>query len=587
MSRRRNGTGRPRTLVLVLAVAGCGGNVTVSRGFASREVLPLRDPTVALAYVTDVEGQDPTLIYSSQSKDAGASTSWSLNLATGAVHDVGLDPPSSGTTPGAIAPYICSTNDLLSDGTATVEVTETATGAKFDINGVAAFNGCVRDDGTFSVFRRDSATGHLVLWAGPFDELVPVALPFDVLRVAFYRADAAGQPSTSVVVGAAPTQSSAAGIYTIDLVANTATEVVPPTPASVAWASGAPQAGSLEPAGVAPDVDIFPFHGHYLYCRLMSDGGTVQFAGPFSSGPASELALFQASASGTSNVSSIVQISPSDDVVGPRVFPQMIGWQVDGVGGAARQLVVWDETGSQVTVCPSAPDALQTGVLSQDGSHVLFRAFQLGAQLTTAPLQLMTLAAGQPGTCVALQNDNVLWADFSGDGSTIAWLLVTGPGLASQLWISNSDGSDPKMVLSGQLFAAGFVRGTTHLELSYAGDLVWLDVRDPSHFSYVAERLFGYATAIGGSWFVAGYDDSTQDASGTLGVVNLDSGKKLPISPAVAQFVVSTQVTVVDGGTPFDGVATGVYHVVYLVRGRNPSSQDGIWVATVRAADLQ
>ena len=31
---------------------------------------------------------------------------------------------------------------------------------------------------------------------------------------------------------------------------------------------------------------------HYIYPRTMSDGGTTMFAGPFPSGPASELALF-------------------------------------------------------------------------------------------------------------------------------------------------------------------------------------------------------------------------------------------------------------------------------------------------------
>jgi hypothetical protein len=32
---------------------------------------------------------------------------------------------------------------------------------------------------------------------------------------------------------------------------------------------------------------------------------------------------------------------------------------------------------------------------------------------------------------------------------------------------------------------------------------------------------------------------------------------------------------------------TGVLTVVYVVRGRNPSPQDGIWSATIMTADLQ
>jgi len=217
---------------------------------------------------------------------------------------------------------------------------------------------------------------------------------------------------------------------------------------------------------------------------------------------------------------------------------------------------------------------------------VLFRALQLGGQIAFAPLQLLSLAPGEPHTCIQLDKDGaVTWADFSGDASTIAWISKPDLGLDSQLWTANGDGTDPKMILSGQL-AARFITGTAHLEMSYGGDLVWLDVRNPNQFSYVAEKLFGYPGNVGGAWFVAGYDYSTQDASGVLGAVELDSGRKLPISPAVKQYEVAPQVMPDDSAT-FGQVATGLYHVIYLVRGRNPSSQDGIWVATVQAADLQ
>ncbi len=488
--------------------------------------------------------------------------------------------------PPGTARYLCGENAVFPDGTATLEITDTTTNAKVDVDRVTTFVGCVRDDGSFAVFRRDPATGHQVLWKGPYQQTEPVALPLDVLHVVA-TTYAAGHIWTAIAFGASPAQPSAGGLYTIDLTSGAVAEAIPAIPASAAWAPGAPQAGSLQATSVTEDVGIYLFYGRYIYARKMSDGGSTLFVGPFSSGGASELALFQLSASGTGTVGRPVTVDIPDDVAGPQLRPRIIGWQVDGTGGAPSQLVVWDGAASQVTVCPSSPGAVESGVISPDGAHLLFRPLQLSGQMTSfTPLQVLDLEPGVPHTCTALKEGAVVWADFSGDGSTIAWIERTQVGLDSDLWTANSDGSDAKMILSGPLFGARFVAGTTHLEMSYGGDLVVLDVRDPTAFSYPAEQLFGDATGIGGSWFVAGYNYSNQDASGLLGVVNLDSAQKLPISPAVNQYLVSPQTAPVDGGTVLDQTATGVYDVVYLVRGRNPSPQDGLWLATVRPADL-
>ncbi|MFL5306428.1 MAG: hypothetical protein ACJ8F1_14520 [Polyangia bacterium] len=585
MGRRGHEFGRRAVLSLVVGLAACGGNVTVTRGFESRQVLSLRDATIQLFSVNDLVGEDSTLSYSTQPEGVPTPTRWALNLATGEVRDIGLDPPaSSGVLPGTPR-YVCGTNDLLPDGTMTVEITDTTTGVATDIKGVTSFGRCVADDGTFAAFRRDSATTRQVLWTGPYQRMAPVSLPFDVQQVVSFETDFARQLSTAYVLGASPAESTGSGLYTIDLPSAVVTEVIPATPGSTAWAAGAPQAGSLQSTSLTNDL-IFQFGGHYVYTRKMSDGGTTLFAGPFSSGPASELALFQLSASGTPAVGATVNVNGPDDVAGPQPRPPLVGVQVTGANGAPSQLLVWDSATSQVTVCPSSRGAFQFGVVSPDGVHALFRPLQLSVVPTFSSLQLLTLDAGQPHTCVSLEDNSVLWADFSGDGSTIAWIDKTEVGDVTNLWTANGDGSDAKMILSGRLLGAGFIDGTSHLELSYDGDLVWLDVRDPSHFSYVAEQLFGQASSIGASWFVAGYNYSNQDASGLLGVLNLDSGQKLPISPAVSQYVVQGQAVRADGGAGFDRMWTGAYDVVYLVRGRNPSAQDGIWLATVRPADL-
>jgi len=572
--------------VLAVAAAGCGGNVTVPRGFGSREVLPIRDPSIALSYLMDVVGQDPTLVYTTQGQDDAAATYWSLDLATGALQNDGnTAPPAGGTTAGT-SRYTCATQDLLPDGTETLEVTDTTTGAKVDIMGVDGFLGCPQDDGSFAVLLAQADTGKPILWTGPYQQLAPVALPIDIFRVALIPQNPQGGPATTVVVfGAPPDQPSSLGLYAIDLTTNTLAEVVPPAPASAAWAAGAPQVGALDSSGVSPDVDVMAFNGHYLYGRVMSDGGTTLFAGPFPSGPASELALFQIGTDPAAVLPPAMQVAPPDDAADRLPAPQMISWQLDGADDDHSHLLVWDDANAQVTLCPSVKGAFESGVLSPDGSRVLFTVLQLSGQPLWAPVQLMTLTPGEPPTCVELNGGTASWGDFSGDASTIAWIAKTHVGVDSELWIANGDGSDPKMILTGEV-AARFITGTAHLEMAYGGDLVWLDVHDPSHFSYVAEQLFGYPTNVGGPWFVAGYNYSTQDASGLLGAVDLDNGNKLAISPAVAQYLVVPQLMPADGVT-FGQRRTGVYHVAYLVRGRNPSPQDGIWVATLQAADLQ
>lgn len=582
MGRRGHAFGRHAALWLSFGLVACGGNVPVTRGFESRQVLSVRDSTLQLFYGRDVVGDDPVLVYTTRADDAPVPVHWSLDLATGEQRNLDLDPPpTTGSVPGAR--YVCGASDMLPDGTMTVQITDTTTTSTTEIKGVTSFAGCVRDDGTMALFRRDSATTRQILWTGPFQNMAPVTLPFDIQQVVSYGVDSAGQIMTAMALGASPTETTGAGLYAIDLISPGATEVVAATPTSTAWAAGAPQAGSLQSTSVTADVGIFKFDGHYLYTRKMSDGGTALFAGPFSSGPASELALTRITDSGAAPVFSWVDVNSADDVIGPEAPVRITAFQVGGMNGAPSQLVVWDSATSQVTVCPSSPNAFESGVISPDGLHALFRPLQLTNLATFSPLQLLALDPGQPHSCVELQ-EYAEWGDFSGDGSKIAWITKTQIGEDTDLWTANSDGTGATMILSGPLLAAGFVAGTTHLEMSYQGDLVWLDVANPDHFSYVAEQLFGSAIGVGGSWFVAGYNYSNQDASGLLGVVNLDSGQKLPISPAVSQYLLVPQFGPADDGS--GQKRTGVYDIAYLVRGRNPSPQDGIWLATVRPADL-
>ena len=153
------------------------------------------------------------------------------------------------------------------------------------------------------------------------------------------------------------------------------------------------------------------------------------------------------------------------------------------------------------------------------------------------------------------------------------------------------DGSGAHMIGAGLMQNVHFVvPGDAQLELILNGDLVWLDLHESAvQLHYIAEKVFEEIYDIGiGGWLITGYEYSTQLGTATVGLVNRNTGEKRAISPDVAQFMVLADRTGPDGGLFPDSTTTvSALTVVYVVRGRNPSPQDGIWSAKITTADLQ
>jgi len=321
-------------------LAGCGGNEKVSRGFGSRQALQLRDSTIRFVDVVDVAGQAPCLDYRTQDDD-GAMTAWSLDLMTGALLSA-CTSPSSGPPPTA-SRYSCSMASPASDGTSTLQITDGTTGLQTDVDGVVSYAGCPGDDGALSIFRHDPDGNGLILWSGPYQQLAVVPVPIQVQTVVRFRASTtaaadAGAPTTPdvIVAGSVRGEPGAVGIYSIDVGSGSVTGIVPAVVTSAAWASGAPQAGSLASGTVSQGLGIYRFNGHYIYGRTMSDGGTTLFAGPFKGGPATELALFQVSPAELGNRLGLgLRVSPPDDAVGAvsRFVPAIASWELDDPSG--------------------------------------------------------------------------------------------------------------------------------------------------------------------------------------------------------------------------------------------------------------
>ena len=518
--------------------------------------------------------------YETQAPGAQARSYWSLDLTTGNAQDLGTTFPDSFTLP--TGPYLCGFLPDGGAGTGTLEVYDIRSGVQTTIGGVVAYAGCPQEDRTLLVFRADPTTGHPILWAGSFDALEPIDLSLDVEAVGSWLFDSSNAPTGVLVAGAMAAQPDAFGLYTITLDSYGISEDVPPTPASTAWATGAAPVGSLQSTSLATGTAqaIRSVGDHFVYSRTMSDGGTTMFVGPLSSGPASELALFQANAAVVSASNVPVQTSYYESAV-PTLAP-VVGWSPGSAAGAPNALMIWDEGAQQLLSCPWSAQATAIGTLSPDGAHALFLEPPADAYASPGPAMLLSLGGGQSGggdNCASLASTNVQLGDFSPDSKALYWTVVSGD--QTQLWIAASDGTHPRMVDTAAINFAFFVPDSEKLEMDLGGDLVWVDLQDDPLVQHdVVEQVFGNFADIGGSWLVILYDYSTQDGTGVLGVVNRDTDEKLLVSPDVADFKLVAEPPSSDGG------AGPTYDVVYLMRGRNPSPQDGLWLARVSPADL-
>jgi hypothetical protein len=257
--------------------------------------------------------------------------------------------------------------------------------------------------------------------------------------------------------------------------------------------------------------------------------------------------------------------------------------------------MIWDDAAQAIVACPSSLGAAPSAVLSPDGSRALFADFSwTGASPGAVTLLSLGAAGGGSDSCIALATGGGTGAGFSPDGQALFWTIATGP-VDGEIWAAAGDGSAPRMIGSGAISLVAFLDlpGSQRLEFYLDSDFVWVDLRDdPIVLHDVVQQVFeGYAD-LGNSWLLIGYDYSTQDGTGTLGLVNRDTGATRPISPSVTGFRAAyVRTPADDAGAPEaaapDGGSPALYDVVYAVRGRNPSPQDGIWIARVSAADLQ
>lgn len=547
---------------LLMSFLACSGDHAPARGFGSRQLLATRDPSFQLVGQDD----DDELIASS-SVDGGTLYS-SINFTTGQVESLGPSPTffqapaDAGTTR-----FTCATA-TSSSGDTVLTITDIQSGQSTSIDGFAqSIPPCPSDESQVLVVERIDSAGAVTLWSGPYDRLAQFATDLDIQSVV------SSDSATITVLAARTSAPNALGIYAIDVATLADREVVAPVLGAAAYADGAPQGAALASGSLSKALPVWILGDHFFYARVMASGGSLIFVGPFAGGPAPELALVPVPSQSTF-------ARPAQSVgFGPGMGPAFVD-----TGTTGSVLRYWDDGVRRLVSCDLPPVAVPLiWNATPNGRQLLFGLDRetddtFGA---TGPLLLMSLDLAAQGTaCSLLAKQDVTSSGFSPNGTSMFWVTAPSVGNAT-LWTAADDGTAARMLGAGISIDHVHFLDDARLELTLDQDLVWLDATLPqAPLHDIAEQVFGDSLDFGGSSIITGYELNPQDGNGLLGVVDRDTGLKKPISPSVVSYG-GFAVPTVDGG------AAQQIGIAYVVRGRYPSAQDGLWWATIDVADLR
>jgi hypothetical protein len=549
-----------------MSCLACSGGQAPARGFGSRQLLATRDPSLQLV------GQDDDGLLVSSTVDGGTLYS-SINLTTGQVENLGPSPTFSQAPVDAGATRFTCATATSSSGDTVLTITDAQSGQSTSIDGFAqSIPPCPSDESQVLVVERIDSAGAVTFWSGPYDRLAQVATDLDIQNVVSFDG------ATITVQAARTLAPSALGIYAVDVATLTTREVVAPVLGAAAYADGAPQGAALASESLSKALPVWGLGDHFFYARVMAGGGSLIFVGPFASGPAPELALVPVpSQSAFARPAPIVGLGPSGVFASPGTGPAFVD-----IGTTGNVLRYWDDGARRLISCDLPPVTVPLiWSTTPNGRQILFgvdREADVGA---AGPLLLVSLDRAAQGTaCSLLAKQDVTSSGFSPSGTSMYWVTAPSVGNAT-LWTAAADGTAARMLGAGISIDHVHFLDDARLELTLSQDLVWLDASEPaSPLHYIAEQVFGDSIDFSGGSIITGYEFNEQDGTGELGVVDRDTGRKTPISPSVASYGVFA-LPMVDGGV------TQEIGIAYVVRGRYPSPQDGLWWATIDLADLR
>ncbi len=239
-----------------------------------------------------------------------------------------------------------------------------------------------------------------------------------------------------------------------------------------------------------------------------------------------------------------------------------------------QHLVVWDD--SQIDskrywdLCTGKKDFCPNLV----GPHLLWRPDSQGMATLTDQGQL-TVADFRDNLCAVSSVGGVAYAAlYAPSSDRIAWLAPDdGNGTPAGLWMANRDGTEPVMVDAGSFSGARFSPDETKMLVSRSASssvsLAWIDVTASPAVEHHLVDNYGGFSRMGNRRVLLVDGWNTQDASGTLVLLDMVTGARTVLGRAATAFALSGSVD--DGGS----------NLAYVARSRVSSDRDGLWLTTL------
>lgn len=262
---------------------------------------------------------------------------------------------------------------------------------------------------------------------------------------------------------------------------------------------------------------------------------------------------------------------------------QDVYWLQTENAGAQTRIFTWHvgDAGAASCTLPRTADRRDFSQTAwQPGTGRFAAIAQSSSQATSAPASwaLLEGTGGLGCQLVASGSNLIKQLQFSPSGAQFA-MLESDPANQSTIYLGAANGTPPVIASTGSYyFSIGYL-DERHLLLWHSNTdgytLSWLDTAAiPAMEHTIADRVRwdfrGSWAWLTPKWVLLADADLQQDASFSLDVVNIETGEERLVSRGVIDFRVPWS-------TPPDG-ATDL-EVVYTVRSRTASSQDGVWVA--------
>jgi hypothetical protein len=283
--------------------------------------------------------------------------------------------------------------------------------------------------------------------------------------------------------------------------------------------------------------------------------------------------------------------------------PCVILYAVNAPDGAALEPHAYDvNTGIDTTLS----DAVTRFTVAPDQRRVLW-----DDRLTTS-LNYLDLCSGDRRTCPNMPSGPVVWRpdgngfaavdqvnyyfgiaslsdgschgewypmavyglQFSPTGDRLVW-VGNSPASSDtpEVWLSAADGAGGAKVAEGDVFGIGYSGDGRRIYIGRAGTsnagLSWLDPSVSPPVEHLLADNYGGFSAVGSERVLLIDHWNSQDASGELTLIEIDSGARQRIARAVTDMTTAGSV---DG----DGL-----DIAYTVRTRVSSDRDGLWLTTL------